>query len=74
MANCWPEDQGQVFFPQWNLSFGKTLDQVHFICKKTTLKVAKYDLNIFCLTVSVYEFFNDPHKYYYTVSQKKPDP
>jgi len=49
-----------TFFLQWNMSLGEMLDQVHFSCKKICWKVAKYDLNIFSLTVSLYELFEWP--------------
>jgi len=55
MANCWPEEQGQMFFLQWNPRLGEMLDQVCFAFKGICQKVEKYDRNIICLTESVYE-------------------
>ena len=52
----WKKPRSKVYL-QRNPSFGETLDQVHFSCRKLCWKVKKYDVNIFWLTVSGYGFF-----------------
>jgi len=54
-VNCWQEDQHQKLFYNKNL----TPDQVHF-SSKNTLKVAKYNAYLFCITMSVYKLFECP--------------
>jgi len=55
-------------FLYWNRSFRETLDQMRFCCKVNCWKVTKYDLNIFCLTVSAYILLNGPRMFQFCFS------
>jgi len=62
MANSWLEDQNKFFFLRWNLSFGETLGQVFFSCRRLRWKSGKMWISSHSsLCASLWTFLYDPH-------------
>jgi len=56
MANCWLEE-GQNFFYNGIRALEKRWTRCISVAKEYLEKVAKDNLNIFCLTLPIYELF-----------------